>query len=129
MCITYSVWSSKSATNFSFFSIFRLWGKNGKSLWSLRNFSRYFTSTWRKYPSSLSSLYFFMKSLLNWEVSLFHSKLLTLWHCPPIYIIYIPILDIRGFFIFIIIFHLVVFSFCIWTNRVTYSSCYTFFYH
>ena len=59
MCITYSFWSCKLATSFSTFSKLVLSGKSGKSLWSLCKFSRYWTSTSRKYPSSLSSLYFF----------------------------------------------------------------------
>ena len=56
MCITYSVLLCKLATSFSTFSIFILSGKNGKSLWSSCNFSRYWTSTSEKYPSSLLSL-------------------------------------------------------------------------
>ena len=54
--ITYSVLSCKLATSISTFSILILSGKNGKSLWRLRNFSGYWTSTSRKYPLSLSSL-------------------------------------------------------------------------
>ena len=66
MCITYSVLSRKLASNFP---IFILSEKNGQSLWSLCNFSRYWTSISRKYHLSVSSLWFFMKFSLNWEVS------------------------------------------------------------
>ena len=46
-------------------------------MWSSCNFSRYWSSTSRKYPSSFSSFFFFMKSSLNWEVSFIHSKLFS----------------------------------------------------
>ena len=52
---TYSVFLCKLGTSFLNFSIFILWSKNGKSLWRSCNFSKYWTSTSRKYPSSLSS--------------------------------------------------------------------------
>ena len=42
-------------------------------------------------------------------------------HCPPIYIIYTPILNIRRFFILILIFHVFVISFCNPINRMIYS--------
>ena len=56
ICITYSVLSYKLARSFYDFSIIILSGKNAKLLWSSCNFSRYWTSTPRKYPSLLSSL-------------------------------------------------------------------------
>ena len=52
-------------------------GKNGKLLWRSCDFSRYWTATSRNYPSSLSSLHFFIKSSLNWKVSFIQSKLFT----------------------------------------------------
>ena len=56
MWMTYSVLSCKLARRFSTFSSFVLSGKNGKSLLSSCIFSGYWTSTSRKYLSSLSSL-------------------------------------------------------------------------
>ena len=56
-----------------------------------------------------------------------YSKLLR--HCPFIYIISIPILKAWWFFIFIIIFHVFVISFCISINRMAYSTSNTFFYN
>ena len=56
MWMTYSVSSRKLVTSFSTFSILILSGKNGKSLWSSCNVSKHWTSTSRKYPSSLSLL-------------------------------------------------------------------------
>ena len=77
MWMIYSFSSCKLVTSFPTFSILILSGKNGKSFRSLRKFLEYWTSTSRKYPSSLSSLYFYIKSSLNWEVSLIHSFLFT----------------------------------------------------
>ena len=51
MWITFLVLSFKLEISFSTFSIFILSGKNGKLLWSSWNFSRYWTSALRKYPS------------------------------------------------------------------------------
>ena len=79
--MTYSVLSCKLVTSFSTFSIFILSGKNGKSLSSSCSFSGYWTSTSRKYPSSFSSLYYFMKSPLNLEVSSIHLILFTESFC------------------------------------------------
>ena len=76
MCVTYSVSWCKLATRFSTFSIFILSDRNGKSLWILYNFSIYETSASTKYPSSLSSSKFFMKSSWNWEASSIHSNYL-----------------------------------------------------
>ena len=56
MCIKYSALSCKLATSFLTFSIFVLSGKKSKSLWRLCKFSGYWTSTKRKYSSSLSLL-------------------------------------------------------------------------
>ena len=78
---TYSALLCKLLTSFLPFSILILSGKNGKSVWSWCNFSGYWTSTSRKYPSSLSSLYFSMKSLLNWNVSSIYSKLFNRSFC------------------------------------------------
>ena len=77
MYITYSFLSCKLATSFSTFSVSSFSGKNDKSLWSSCNFLRHWTSTSRKYLSSLSSLYFFIKASINWEISFIHSKLFT----------------------------------------------------
>ena len=63
--------------SFLTFSIFILSGRDIKSRWKSYTFSRHWTSTWRKYPSWLSSLWFFIKSSLNWEVFLIHLKLFT----------------------------------------------------
>ena len=67
---------------------------------------RYWTSTWREYPSWLSSLWFFIKSSLNWEVLLIHLNYL-----PEVFATFLnhlnylfQILEIWRFFIFIIIF-------------------------
>ena len=59
--ITYSILSCKLGTSFLTFSILIFSGKNGKSLRSWCNVSLYWTSTSRKYPLSLSLLYFFIK--------------------------------------------------------------------
>ena len=65
MCITYFLFSSILQTNFSTFYNVLLCGKNGKSLWELYNCFGYSVSTSRKYPSSLFSLQFYMKSSLK----------------------------------------------------------------
>ena len=57
ICITYSSLSSKFATSFSAFPIFILSDEKGKSLRRLCTFSGYSSSS-RKYSSSLWSLYF-----------------------------------------------------------------------
>ena len=77
MWMTYLVLSCKLVTSFPTFSIFILSGKSDKSFRSLCKFLEYWTSTSRKYPSSLSSLYFYRKFSLNWEVSSIHSNLFT----------------------------------------------------
>ena len=75
--LTYSVLSCKLVTSFSTFSIFILSSKNDKSLWSSCNFSEYWTSTSTKYPSTLYSLQFLMKSSFKWEVTSIHSNLVS----------------------------------------------------
>ena len=77
MSIKYSSLSYKFATIFLAFLIFVLTDKNDKSLWRLNKFSGYWTLTPRKYPSSLSSLWFFIKLSSNSEMSPTHYKLLT----------------------------------------------------
>ena len=132
MWVTYSVlcyFPCKLATSFSTFSIFILASKNGKLLKVhvifqdiehqlreniLHHFLHYI----------IYELYVILNSIF-YPLKIIHQKLLQ--HCPNIYLIYISILNIWGFFIFIIIFHLFVISSCI--NRVTCSSSYTFFYH
>ena len=74
-CIKFLMWITNSVlsftlTSFLLFSIFILSGKIGKSLRSSCNFLRYWPSTPRKNPSSLSSLWFFIKPFLIWEVRL-----------------------------------------------------------
>ena len=54
MCVTCSFVSCKFAISFSTFSNFILSGRKGK-LWKLHKFSRFYTSTWRKYPFPPSS--------------------------------------------------------------------------
>ena len=65
--------------------------------------------------------------------SIFYPRKIIYWkslrYYPTISIIYIPILNIRRFFPFIVILQLFVISFCISINRRTYSSYNTFFYH
>ena len=56
MCITYLLLSCNLATSFSTFSILILSGKKGKSLQGSCNFSGYWASVSKKYPSSLPSL-------------------------------------------------------------------------
>ena len=58
ICVTYSysVLSHKLATSFSTFSIFFLSSKYGNPLWRLCKFLGHWTTTSRKYPSSLSLL-------------------------------------------------------------------------
>ena len=56
MWMTYSFLSLKLVTSVSTLLFFFLSGKNGNSLWSLCSFSRYWTSSSKMYPSSLSSL-------------------------------------------------------------------------
>ena len=58
MWMTYFSLSSILQTSFSTFSNFFLSGKNGNSLWRPNNFLGYSTSTSRKYPTSLFSLWF-----------------------------------------------------------------------
>ena len=54
--IAYIDFLYKVVTSFSIFSSFPLSGKNGKSLWISCNFSEYWPSISRKYPSLLSLL-------------------------------------------------------------------------
>ena len=117
-CLKFPMWITYSVS-LCHFSIFIHSGKSGESLWSPCNFLIYLTLTSRKYPPLLSSLEFFMNSSLNWEVYFIH----ILFHH------YIPVSNMWRFFIFITIFHVFVINLCILINRVTYSSCYTFFYH
>ena len=76
-------------------------------MWSSCNFSGYGTSNLRKYLSSFFSLYFFYKIFIKFR-SIFNPLKIVYWkllrHWPTIQIIYIPVLRIRQFFIFIIIF-------------------------
>ena len=71
------------------------------------------------------------KNFIKFRSTSIHSKLFTgsFWDIAQPYIIYIPILKIWRFFIFIIIFHVFVISFCRSINRVTYSYSNTFFCH
>ena len=48
-----------------------------------------------------------------------YQKLLR--HCPTMQIIYIPVFKIRWFYIFVIIFHIFVISFCILMNLMLFS--------
>ena len=67
MCVAYLVLSLKLVTDFLNFSIFIASGKEGNSSSVSCNFLRCWTSPSRKYPSSLSSLQFFIKSSLDWD--------------------------------------------------------------
>ena len=79
----------------------------------------FFDYIFRKIFIKLRNIFYPLK-IIYWKL---------LRHCLTIQMIYIPILNIRRFFIFIIIFHVFVISFCIWINKVRWSSSYTFFYH
>ena len=71
-------------------------------------------------------LIFVLKSILNREVTLIHSKFFTGSFCD-IQIICTLIVQIQQFFLFITVFHVFVINFCISTNTVTYSSSNFFF--
>ena len=71
MWTTYSLLSCKLVTSFSTFSIFILFGKNGKSLWSSSYFLGYWTSASRKcppWPFSMSFITFF--NTIFYEISI-----------------------------------------------------------
>ena len=95
VCLKFLMWITFSVnhvnhvnviTSFSTFPISILSGKNGKSLWSSCNFLRYWTSTSRKNPYSLSSFNFLWN--LHWIECIFHSLKIIycklLWHCPVV---------------------------------------------
>ena len=63
--------------NFSTYPLFIVSGKKDKSLWRSCNFSGYWTSTSRRYPSSLFSLRFSINIFLNWYVFSVHWKVPT----------------------------------------------------
>ena len=115
MWITYSFLSYQLAPSFSTFFIFFLSDKNGESLWISCNFPGYWTSTSRRYSSSLSSLQFFSKSSLNWEVSFIYSNLFTgtFYDIAHPYKLFTFQYVRWWFFFFIIIFHILIISFSI----------------
>ena len=126
-----SVLSCKLAARFSNFPILILSGKNGKSLWSSCNFSRYWTPTSRTYHSSLSSWWFFYEIFIKLR-SIFdplkgiYWKLL--WHC----FCHINYLHPNTEDVTILYFFHSLSCICcqlLHINRVSYSSSNSFFYH
>ena len=131
MWITYSLLSCKLATSFSTFSVFSLSGKKGN------HYEAHVISQDTEHQIQENFLHpFFI--IIFYEIfiklrSIFYPFKILYWkllrHCPTIRIIYIPILKIWWFFIFIVIFHVFVITFCISINRVTYCSSNISFYH
>ena len=106
------------------------WNTNAhysKSLWSLCDFSGYWTSTSRQCLTTVATLWLFKKFSLNWDVFSTHSKPSTgnSYNTSHPYKKF-PCQYIR--YNFIKIFHVFVVGFCILMNSMTYSTSETFFY-
>ena len=130
MCITYSCLLCKLATSFSTFPIFILSGKNGKSYWQLFHFRQYWINL-KIFITILIVVFceIFIKFGFIFNFWMYYHMQVFFWHYWFMEIMYIPLLKIHWFFIFIIIFHRFIISFCISMNSMTYSISNTFFYH
>ena len=128
--ITYSVLSCKLVANFWFFSIFILWKVVNHYKVNVifqnieENIKKISFITF--FDIEFYEVFINLRSIID-PLKIFYRKLLQ--HCPTIYIIYIPIFKTWRFFIFVILFHIFLISFCASMNCVTYSSCNSFFNH
>ena len=105
--------SWKLATSFSIFSIFILSGKKSKSLWSSCNLSGYWTSTSK---ISYITIFVVVSYKIFTELRCYFNPLKAVYkqclcHFQSIQIINVPVIKIRWFFTFAIVFHVFIINF------------------
>ena len=102
-------------TSLSYWLIFILSGKNGKSLCKSCKSLGYSTSAWRIWPLSLSYNSFY-ELFIEFRYIFFHLKTIYrqfLRYCPSIQIVCIQIHEVSWFNVFIIIFQILTICLCI----------------